>query len=205
MKPFSSVWLLHTLVKGNFILIWVDHKSVKVITMYQKEPHKVWDTASLALQLIKSMAADNCLLFVPREHGDLQAVTTLTNTSPCHLPSALRDVPSTGEKPHSTKKVKMSTKTHSCFSWRDTCDSRKADQLACWVLSRPLPPQNTKLSVFKAAFHYQRSHTHQNNLFTKTYLNRQFWALKMNQLRRNKSNRDYYSYSLPEKVLRQGW
>lgn len=127
---------------------------------------------------LKAWQWDGCSLFVPREHGDRQAATTLTTASPRHLPLALREVPSTGEKPHSTKKVKMSTKTHSRFSWRDTCDGRKADQLACWAPSRPLPLQNVKLVFFKPAFHYLCSHTHQNSLFTKKYINKQFWTFK---------------------------
>ena len=57
METFTSFWLLHSPVKGNFILIWADGKSVKVITAYQKQAHKVQDTASLALQLVKSTAA----------------------------------------------------------------------------------------------------------------------------------------------------
>lgn len=65
MKTFTSFWFLHSPVKGNFILIWVDGKSVKVITAYQKKPHKVRDIASLALQLIKGRQQDGCLLFVP--------------------------------------------------------------------------------------------------------------------------------------------
>lgn len=61
MKTFTSFWLLHSPVKGNFILIWVDGKSLKVINEYQNKPHKVRDMASLALQLIKSMAARRLL------------------------------------------------------------------------------------------------------------------------------------------------
>lgn len=55
MKTFTSFWLLCSPVKGNFILIWVDGKSVKVISAYQRL-HEMGDTASLALQLIKSSA-----------------------------------------------------------------------------------------------------------------------------------------------------
>ena len=145
---------------------------------------------------LKAQQRDGCLLFVPREHRDLQAVITRATASPRHLPSALGEVPSTGKKPHSTEKVKMSTKTHSCFSWRDTCDGRKADQLACWVLSRPLPLQNVKLVFFKPAFHYQCSHTHQNNLFTKTYINKQFWTFK-NESTQNKQEQQRLLFLYP--------
>lgn len=55
MKTFTSFWLLCSPVKGNFTLIWVDGKPVKVIAAYQRL-HEMGDTASLALQLIKSTA-----------------------------------------------------------------------------------------------------------------------------------------------------
>lgn len=57
MKTFTSFWLLCTPVKGNFILICVDGKSMKVTAAYQKL-HEVRDTASLALHLIKSTACE---------------------------------------------------------------------------------------------------------------------------------------------------
>lgn len=150
---------------------------------------------------LKARQRDGCLLFVPKEHGDLQAVTTLTTTSPRHLPSALRVVPSTRETQHSTKKVKMSTKTHLCFPWRDTCDGRKADQLACWVLSRPLPLQNIKLIFFKTAFHYQCFHTHQNNLFTKTCINKQFWMFKNESTQKKQEQESIIPTSLLKRCL----
>lgn len=78
----------------------------------------------------------------------------------------------------------MSTKTQSCFLWRDSCGGRKADQLACWVLSRPLPLPNIKLVLFKPAFHYQCSHTHQTNLFTKTCINKQFWMFRNSSIQK---------------------
>lgn len=188
-KTFASFWLLHSPVEGNFILIWVDGKSAKVITAFRRSLTRCETRHPLLYSSLKARQRDGCLLFVPREYGDLQAVTTPTTASPRHLPSALWEVLSTGEKLHSAKKVKMPTKTHSCFSWRDTCDSRKADQLACWVLSRPLPLQNVKLIFFKPAFHYQCSHTPQNNLFTKTYINKQFWLFKNESTQKKQEQR----------------
>lgn len=198
MKTFTSFWLLCSPVKGNFILMCVDGKSVKVIAAYQK-PHEVWDTASLALQLIKSSAVRWLFSLCAGEHRDLWAVTTLTAASPHCLPLALWEVP---KKPHSTRKLKMSTKTHFCFPWWDTCDGRKADQLVCWVLSRPLPLQDMKLIFFKPAFHYQSLHTHQYLQKHIPANNSERW--KMNQRTRNMSNRNSYSCITPEKVLRYG-
>lgn len=127
-----------------------------------------WDTASLALQFIKSTAVRLLLTLCAGEHQDHKQPPLwqlpLPTTCPCHHERS--------QKSHnSTRKLKMSTKTHSCFTWWDTCDGRKADQLVCWVLSRPLPLQDMTLIFFKPAFHYQCLHTHQNNLFAKTHTN----------------------------------
>lgn len=91
MKTFTSFWLLCSLVKGNFILMCVDGKSMKVIAAYQNL-HEVQDATSVAPQLIKSTAVRWLLALCAGEHRGLQMVTTLTAASPHHLPSALQEV-----------------------------------------------------------------------------------------------------------------
>lgn len=80
MKTFTSFWLLCSPVKGNFILMCVDGKSMKVIAAYQKL-HEVRDTVSLALQLARSTAVRWLLALCAGEHGDQQEVITLTAAS----------------------------------------------------------------------------------------------------------------------------
>lgn len=167
MKTFTSFWLLCSPVKGNFILMCVDGKSMKVIAAYQKL-HKVWDTASLALQLIKSTAVRWLLTL---------CWGTPRSASGHHSDSCLSPPPAL-DTPRGLKKATFHERTENVnqdafmlfmmrYLWWQ--ESRPAGLL---VLSRPLPLQNMKFIFFKPAFYYQCLHTHQNNLLTKTNTNK---------------------------------
>lgn len=108
---------------------------------------------------------------------------TWRSASSHHSDSCLSPPPALGtlrgpQKVTFHQKSENVNQEHSCFSLWDTCDGRKADQLVCWVLSRPLPLQDKKLIFFKPVFHYQCLHTHKNNLFTKTHTNKLFWMFE---------------------------
>lgn len=165
---------------------------MKVITAYQKTLHT--QSPLLCSSLRHSSKAAACSLCLGNTR-DLQVVTILTITSSCHLPSAPCEVPSTGKKLHSTKRVKISTKPQPCFSWWHTHNGKKADQMACWVLSRPLPLQHIKLIFFKPAFYHQCSHTRQNNLLTKTCTNKQPQAFKNETTQKKQEQERLFLYS----------
>lgn len=198
MKTFTSFWLLCSPVKGNFILMCADGKSVKVIAVYQ-QLHEVWDTVSLALQLIKSTAVRRWLLALcAGEHGDPRAATAPTAASPHRCPGRSERGP---KKPHSTRKVNMSTKTHSCFSWWDTCDGRKATRWPAGSFP-DLCPCRTWESFSSNQLSFTNSYTHTKTTLQKHIPINSSECLKMNQLTRNISNRNSNSCVPPENVLK---
>lgn len=178
----------------------VDGKSVKVIAAYQK-PHEVWDTASLALQLIKSSALRWLLALCAGEHRDLRAVTTLTVASPPAFPwhsesSQKSHIPPENWKCqprrisafHYEIPVMAGKQTSwSAGSFPDLCPCRT------WNSS-----SSNQLSITNAYIHtkttYLQKHIPTNNS--------ECW--KINQRTRNMSNRNSYSCITPEKVLRYG-
>lgn len=109
---------------------------------------------------LKAWQRDGSLLFVPGEHGELQGVTTQTTASPCHLPLALWQVPSTSEKPHSIKKRKCQPRCSQAF-----CDeiAAVAGKQTSWPAGsfpdlRPCRTQNSSSSNQLSI--NQCSHTH---------------------------------------------
>lgn len=154
---------------------------------------------------LKARQQDSCLLFVPREQRDLQEVTTQTIASPTTCPWLSARSPSAAKSCIPPKQWKCQPRRIHTFN--DEIPVIAGKQTSWPAGSSPdLCPCRTQNSSFSNRLPMTNAPTHPKTTCLQKYVSiNNSDHLNINQLRRNKSNRYYYSYIHPEKVLRYGW
>lgn len=200
MKTFTSFWLLCSPVKGNFILMCVDGKSVRLLPRTRSFT-RCETQSPLPFSSLKVQLWDGCSPFAlgSREtckQPPLQQLP-LPTACPRHAERAPKShIPTEKGKGHSRCThafhdeipVMAGKQTSwSAGSFPDLCPCRTWNSFS-----------SNQLSIFNSYTHtkttYLQKHAPTNSSE----------CLKMNQLTRNISNRNSYSCIPPEKVLRYG-